>query len=227
MTPPPQPNNTNQPGQQPGGDSGGFFSARAMDKLTGKALAAGQLGPNVRQAFNPRLESPSIRRTPGVDHTVTKPLARTGQHVPGLKGDGEDKGTGEEDIAATAAAMIGLGQNAAAGNQLSAAGGDGSTGIGRGAMSRPGGPIARPNNIVNPQLDHTRRIGAPVSSSPLGNRGQFKPPTVKRPAAADGPAGNAGTGGGRNPSERVPLEDVSSNGMMGGRASDAKRQRTG
>ncbi|KAK4148030.1 uncharacterized protein C8A04DRAFT_23823 [Dichotomopilus funicola] len=219
MTPLPQPNMTNQPDQPdlPGGDSVGFFSARAVNKLPGN------VAPNAGQAFNPRLESPSIRRTPGVDHTVTKPWSRSGKHVPGLKGDGENKGMGDEDLAA---AMIGPGQNAAASNQVSAAGGGGSTGAGRGAMSRPGGPIARPNNVVNPQLDHTRRIGAPVSSSPLGNRGQFKPPTVKRPAAADGPAGDTGTGGGRNPSERVPLEDVSSNGMMGGKVPDAKRQRT-
>jgi DNA repair and recombination protein RAD52 len=77
--------------------------------------------------------------------------------------------------------------------------------------------------MLNPQLDHSRRIGAPISSSPLGNRGQFRPPTIKRPAGGDGTV-------------RVPLEDVSNaplgagGGMGGGglgvKGPDLKRQRT-
>jgi DNA repair and recombination protein RAD52 len=110
--------------------------------------------------------------------------------------------------------------------------------------------------VVNPQLDHTRRIGAPGSSSPLGNRGQFRPLTVKRPAGGDGPGNVPGGGGsfgggvlGAGPvagggvaantaSNRVPLGDVSNaaaggsvaggggNGGGVGEKRDLKRQRT-
>jgi DNA repair and recombination protein RAD52 len=43
-------------------------------------------------------------------------------------------------------------------------------------------------NIVNPQLDATRRIGAPGSASPMANRNMYKPPTMKRPYQGQGPA---------------------------------------
>lgn len=49
----------------------GFFTARAAESL--------QNGPRVPlkgTAFNPHLESPSIRKTAGVDHTKTKPVGR-------------------------------------------------------------------------------------------------------------------------------------------------------
>ena len=49
----------------------GFFTARAAESL--------QAGPNrafKATLFNPRLESPSIRKTAGVDHTRTKPVNR-------------------------------------------------------------------------------------------------------------------------------------------------------
>jgi DNA repair and recombination protein RAD52 len=100
---------------------------------------------------------------------------------------------------------------------------------------RPG--VGRPlGNVINPQLDHARRIGAPGSSSPLGNRGQFRPLTVKRPAGGDGgaPAGGNGAAGGA--AGRVPLGDVSNHPVGGGAAGggggdggggpEAKRQRT-
>ena len=49
----------------------GFFTARAAESL--------QSGPGhlaEASAFNPHLESPSIRKTAGVDHTKTKPIGR-------------------------------------------------------------------------------------------------------------------------------------------------------
>lgn len=49
----------------------GFFTARAAESL--------QNGPGLplkAPAFNPHLESPSIRKTAGVDHTKTKPVGR-------------------------------------------------------------------------------------------------------------------------------------------------------
>ena len=47
----------------------GFFTARAAETLQ----KGSGLPPNV-PAFNPHLESPSIRKTAGVDHTKTKPV---------------------------------------------------------------------------------------------------------------------------------------------------------
>lgn len=55
----------------------GFFTARAAESL--------QNGPGLplkAPAFNPHLESPSIRKTAGVDHTKTKPVGREAVGVP-------------------------------------------------------------------------------------------------------------------------------------------------
>lgn len=49
----------------------GFFTARAAESLQNQK----NLHPNVPQ-FNPHAESPSIRKTAGVDHTKTKPVGR-------------------------------------------------------------------------------------------------------------------------------------------------------
>lgn len=71
-------------------------------------------------------------------------------------------------------------------------------------------------NLANPQLDATRRIGAPGSPSPMsmGNRNSYKPPTMtKRPMVDAG---------------RAPLTDLQTNGNeLAGDAhgGEAKRQR--
>lgn len=55
----------------------GFFTARAAESL--------QNGPSLplkAPAFNPHLESPSIRKTAGVDHTKTKPVGREAVGAP-------------------------------------------------------------------------------------------------------------------------------------------------
>lgn len=67
-----------------GAEPVGFFSARAVPKEPDNAASngAGLLIPTGAAAFNPKLESPSIRKTPGIDHTSSKPVSRSGQHVP-------------------------------------------------------------------------------------------------------------------------------------------------
>ena len=55
----------------------GFFTARVAESL--------QNGPDLplkASAFNPHLESPSIRKTVGVDHTKTKPVGREAVGAP-------------------------------------------------------------------------------------------------------------------------------------------------
>jgi DNA repair and recombination protein RAD52 len=150
----------------------GFFSARAAAMLPeGQANEGPPLPiPHHLPVFNPHAESPSIRKTPGIDHGSSKPLTRDLKHVPG-----------STQVTTTTV------------------------------------PGPRPTNIVNPQLDATRRIGAPGSPSPAGmNRGQYKPPTMKRPnESLLGP--NAG---------RPPLVDLPANGPIGGDVGgDTKRQR--
>lgn len=167
-----------------------------MKEIPEDALATGAgLAPQAGQVFNPRAESPSIRKTPGIDHTKSKPLSRTGQHVP-------PPSTQERAAAATGAAAIGTAS---------------------GMSSRPAPPQQpTPGNVVNPQFNAARRIGAPGGpGSPLANRGQYRPPSIvnKRPL-------EAGAGGGR-----APLADVSNNAgggvAMGISGPDAKRLKMG
>ncbi|KAK4175550.1 hypothetical protein QBC36DRAFT_331276 [Triangularia setosa] len=173
----------------------GFFSARAVKDIPEDALNAGQVTPlKAGMGFNPRLESPSIRKTPGIDHTTSKPLSRAGQHVPPTK-TADPKPAG-------------------------------------GPVPRTGGtgivPYQRPSiaGVTNPQLDQTRRIGVPGSGpgSPLANRNQYRPPTIKRPAP-DAAPGN----GQQQNGTREPLADGNKNAPIGqangASGPDAKRPR--
>ncbi|CAG8949179.1 hypothetical protein HYFRA_00004802 [Hymenoscyphus fraxineus] len=68
----------------------GFFSARGVAGVIGKNGNGDNADPNAPPppipaniaAFNPNLESPSIRRSEGVDHKSSKPLGRDGKHIP-------------------------------------------------------------------------------------------------------------------------------------------------
>ena len=55
----------------------GFFTARAAESIQN---AVGM--PLKAPAFNPHLESPSIRKTAGVDHTKTKPVEKEAVRLP-------------------------------------------------------------------------------------------------------------------------------------------------
>ena len=80
--PPAQPTSNERPSLDSSSTSNhnppiGFFTARAAESL--------QNGPGLplkAPAFNPHLESPSIRKTAGVDHTKTKPVGREAVGVP-------------------------------------------------------------------------------------------------------------------------------------------------
>ncbi|KAI0134088.1 recombination protein rad52 [Xylariales sp. AK1849] len=188
-TPPPALANANKEPEGPVG----FFSARSVKALPESAPpGTAAVAQDSAKPFDPYAESPSIRKTPGIDHRTTKPLARNGQHVAPAKRD--------EEVMPPHPAV---GFSSASGT----------------------GPSPGPNrqslgNVVNPAVTHTRQIGAPGGHSPMGNRGQYRPLTVKRPAPG-------GTDGGTRP----PLNEVSANGHVGavvgdGGGVDAKRQKT-
>ena len=143
---------TNRPPGAVPPESIGFYSARAINKdVLETGLAGDGLVPKPQQAFNPKAESPSIRRTPGIDHSSSKKLKR-------------------DDV------------------QLQSSQSGPVTGLGLGSRRPPGFQAGR-GNVVNPHLDQARRIGAPgAGGSPLANRGQYRPPTMKRPLPAEGPA---------------------------------------
>ncbi|SLM40910.1 Rad52/22 double-strand break repair protein [Lasallia pustulata] len=144
----------------------GFFTARAAESLQN----ATTLPPNA-PVFNPRLESPSIRKTAGIDHSKTKPVIRDAIGVP-----------------------------LPVPNSV--------------AVSRP--------SVVNPGIDHTRRIGMPgMAASPLQNRNSYKPPQMKRPAEPSlNHAMRPALGDVTIASVNVPLDGL----LAGG---DSKRQRVG
>lgn len=194
-----------------GGEAVGFFSARAISQLPEESLASGHVAPKAGQVFNPRLESPSIRKTPGIDHTKSKPLSRNGQHVPPAgkhSDDGHNVNISNSGAGGTRPVNAGAAPGLGAQPPLS-----------RPAVAGVGPPLAR-GNVINPQLDQTRRIGAPGSSSPLANRGQYRPPTIMKRPAADGLT--APTEG------RPPLLDKPSNKPVNGNGSgpEVKRLRT-
>lgn len=168
-----------------------FFSARSIKKLPEDATPDVPIIPaQGAKPFDPRLDSPSIRKTPGIDHNSSKPVSRSGQHVPPIKREQElQRGP----------------VGAPAGNNFSSAAGSG-----------PNRPSM--GSVGNPGLNHTRQIGAPGGvGSPLTNRGQYRPLTVKRPAPP-----------GPDPGNRPPLTEVSTNGngqSVGSGGTDPKRQK--
>ncbi|KAI1100202.1 recombination protein Rad52 [Jackrogersella minutella] len=172
-----------------------FFSARSIKKLPGDATPDASIIPEKgAKPFDPRLDSPSIRKTPGIDHNSSKPVSRTGQHVPPIKRDQEQQQP----------------------QQRGPAGVSTSSGFSSAAGSGPGRPGM--GSVGSPALNNVRQIGAPAGvGSPLANRGQYRPLTVKRPAPT-----------GAEPGNRAPLTEVSTNGTaqgMAGGGTDPKRQK--
>ncbi len=145
--------------QQPGGQAApgqpfraGFYSAKAAGNID----ANNNVIPTAAAAapkFNPHAESPSIRKTSGVDHNKSAPLKRD------LKPDTN--------------------------------------------------PL--PTNVINPQLDQTRRVGAPGPNVQFASiRGPstsaYRPPTRRGPEPAAIHTTNQPEQGA---AKRTPLGDVS------------------
>ncbi|KAK5465376.1 DNA repair protein rad52 [Exophiala xenobiotica] len=170
--------------QQPGGQAApgqpfraGFYSAKAagvIDANNNVIPAAAAAAPK----FNPHAESPSIRKTSGVDHKKSAPLKRD------LKPD-----------------------------------------------------TTFPTNVINPQLEQTRRVGAPGLNVQFASiRGPstsaYRPPTRRGPEPAATSTTNQPEQGADRVSEaakRTPLGDMSNmqHSVAGATIDgpDAKRQK--
>lgn len=172
------------PQQPPTGEPVAFLSARStLDPNQNN----GNQNPQ-KQLFNPKAESPSIRKTPGIDHTSSKPVARNGQHVP------------------------------PANSQAQSSTPSGNTG-GFTSLRQSISSSQAKGGAMNTSLDQARRIGAPGGlGSPLANRGQYKPPTMKRTLPAEG----NGVNGARSPLADMPTNATNAND---GDGLDAKRQK--
>ncbi|EME83757.1 uncharacterized protein MYCFIDRAFT_214493 [Pseudocercospora fijiensis CIRAD86] len=135
------------PAQPPPGAPVGFVSGRAADGTR----------PGAPAAFNPHAESPSIRRTNGIDPRVSAPIKRTQ--------------LGNQTSAISPAPL----PNAANSFQTGA------------APPPHGLPRVGASNYVNPQADMNRRIGMPQQGRPgFQGANNYRPPTaVKRPAMTD------------------------------------------
>ncbi|KAL9092517.1 MAG: hypothetical protein Q9165_004321 [Trypethelium subeluteriae] len=155
----------------------GFITSRAAEILTKSNTPPTQANPV--PAFNPHAESPSIRRTSGINHAKSEPIVRKNLAAPAGQTPGPPLGPLHES------------PNNAAGANLA---------------SRPTKSVGQgPANFVNPQSDPSRRIGMPAGGapSPLANRGGYRPPVMKRPAPGSEAPGAEGERG------RMPLTDVS------------------
>ncbi|KAJ9498662.1 DNA repair protein rad52 [Exophiala xenobiotica] len=170
--------------QQPGGQAApgqpfraGFYSAKAagvIDANNNVIPTAAAAAPK----FNPHAESPSIRKTSGVDHKKSAPLKRD------LKPD-----------------------------------------------------TTLPTNVINPQVDQTRRVGAPGPNVQFASiRGPstsaYRPPTRRGPEPAATSTTNQPEQGADRVSEaakRTPLGDMSNmqHSVTGATVNgpDAKRQK--
>ncbi|KAI1497817.1 hypothetical protein F5X99DRAFT_432644 [Biscogniauxia marginata] len=172
-----------------------FFSARSVKDVPEDAPpGTATIVPQGAKIFDPRADSPSIRKTPGIDHRTSKPVGRNGQHVPPNTNANAGKAGGLDNQPPPPRLPPSVTSAHTASNGAP-------SGVGPGPGPGPGRPGA-----LNPALGHTRQIGMPGGGSPLANRGQYRPLTMKRPAPNGPPdAGN-----------RAPLTEVSTNGPGAG-----------
>lgn len=221
-----------------------FFSAKSIKSLPEEALketnglaAAAGAGVPV-SLFNPKLESPSIRKTPGFDHNSTKPIVKSdvlaASQAIANGGTGDQTairsatGTGgpaqpqpqqpQARHAAVSSAMAGRSappQHLPQHHQQVGAASGANQSLPRPTISGSGGSSLA-SNVLNPALDSARRVGAPGMgpASPLANRGTFRAPTMKRPLNSDGggPVSGGGVAVGSTggvAAVRTPLADVS------------------
>lgn len=138
----------------------GFFSARGVDMLRDQPQTAASAAP----VFDPHAESPSIRKTAGVDHTKSVPISK-----PMLSGGASPAPNQARDFINPSTDMH---------RKIGAPGGSGvGSPLGRGPSTSSYRPLTRPN------ID--QRSGQ--SNPAVANRGASGPPNMngKRPPLND------------------------------------------
>ena len=187
--------NHSAPRMPPPGNPDGFVTGRSAELLN---QPPGARPPNAALPFNPHAETPSIRRTQGVNPGKSVPITRsilqqqqgatnaTGAHTAVMQNGGQPQQAQQQaahqrqESPAPAVAMNGL----------------------NGATT----PVR--TNFVNPSADQHRRIGMPPAGG-HNNRSAYKPPSIA-------------PGGGHAGLKRPPLSDVSNIQQMDG-TGDAKK----
>ncbi|KID71652.1 DNA repair and recombination protein rhm52, partial [Metarhizium hybridum] len=162
----PQMNNMPAPPMPPpAAETAMFFSARSISRNTD----AREQGLASSHAFNPKAESPSIRKTPGIDHTSSKPVSRTGQHVPPANSQ-----SGAPSSSATGFTPVRPGGPATRGNLVNPSL-DQARRIG--APGGPGSPLAnrgsyKPPTMKRPLPGETGAARAPLIDLPANTSAQ-------------------------------------------------------
>ncbi|KAL2852815.1 hypothetical protein BJY01DRAFT_207672 [Aspergillus pseudoustus] len=157
----------------------GFFSARGVDMLRDNPHTAATAAP----AFDPHAESPSIRKTAGVDHTKSVPISK-----PMLAG---------ASPAATQARDF-INPSADMNRKIGAPGGSGiGSPMNRGPTTSSYRPLTRPN--IDPKA---------APNNLVANRSGFPPPNMngKRPPLND--VTNASMPGGSGPAPMDGANDL-------------------
>ncbi|KAF9880876.1 recombination protein rad52 [Colletotrichum karsti] len=182
---PPANGNMTTPGGPNSAEPMAFFSARAVQQIPDSALQGNNadaplMMPAGQQAFNPKAESPSIRKTPGIDHNSSKPLTRSGMHVPPTSTQSDaapSKGSGFTPVRPAGAGPAPNPQFSQA-RRIGAPGGPGSPLANRGSYRPPTmkRPLQQDAGAGRPALADVSNNGA-VGNAPGG--GGFDPKRQK------------------------------------------------
>ena len=156
------------PQAPPGPQAVGFFSAKAADNLDGNNNPTGEV-----PKFNPYAESPSIRKTSGVDHSKSLALNRNTLKPEPLPSKEEGEGSAAKASAPMAKAM----SEQAVGRRVAGPAAAGMSPRPVGGMTsayrpptRHGGPVGGTANAHSPAAPNTgERVLTAVKRAPLGD----------------------------------------------------------
>jgi DNA repair and recombination protein RAD52 len=172
--------------QPPGSQSVGFYSARAADMLRDNPNA----GPIQGSQFDPHAESPSIRKTAGVDHTKSVPISRpmltggSGSPAPNNSRDFVNPSTDlQRRVGAPGAAASPLSRGPSVSSYR--------------PLTRPNvqspGPMSRGGSVPPPNMNGKRPPLNDVTNATTSPGVDIAPPPgpndPKRPRMSDGPPG--------------------------------------
>ena len=171
-------------------DTPGFVTSRAAMTSKDEPLSDRQIVSLPR--FNPTAESPSIKRTPGIDHNTSSRVERKAVNTLPAPGSGHEP---------TKYPSMPTGANGAGQKPQHIPQQSHPQGVNPSIQNRPHGTTPTtvqtphtPNNYLNPTADPGRRVGMPATR----NGSPYKPPGgVKRPLPSEAAV------------SRTPLADVS------------------